>query len=71
VVIFSVFNEQGLRDQTKLNRLPKKIFHCHGKGQQIHYTIERVFIGTDEGILVIYDRNQGMYIYIYIYTSEN
>ena len=71
MVIFSVFNEQGLRDQTKLNRLPKKIFHCHGKGQQIHYTIERVFIGTDEGILVIYDRNQGMYIYIYIYMSEN
>ncbi|XP_052082566.1 rho guanine nucleotide exchange factor 10-like isoform X2 [Mytilus californianus] len=58
VLIFSVFNEQGLRDQTKLNRVPKKKFHCHGIGQQIHYTIERVFIGTDEGVLVIYDRNE-------------
>ncbi|XP_063410363.1 rho guanine nucleotide exchange factor 10-like protein [Mytilus trossulus] len=58
VLIFSVFNEQGLRDQTKLNRVPKKKFHCHGIGQQIHYTIERVFIGTDEGVLVIYDRDQ-------------
>lgn len=60
MLIFSVFNEQGLRDQTKLNRVPKKKFHCHGIGQQIHYTIERVFIGTDEGVLVIYDRDQGM-----------
>ncbi|XP_021375472.1 rho guanine nucleotide exchange factor 10-like isoform X2 [Mizuhopecten yessoensis] len=58
IVVFRLFNEAGRRDLSTTARKPRTRFFCHGIAMVIRAIDDRVFVGCNNGNLVIYDRGE-------------
>ncbi|XP_069119605.1 rho guanine nucleotide exchange factor 10-like isoform X2 [Argopecten irradians] len=57
IMVFRLFNEVGRRDLSTTARKPATHFYCHGIAMVIRAMDDRVFVGCNNGNLVIYDRD--------------
>uniref|UniRef100_A0A8W8JU68 DH domain-containing protein n=1 Tax=Magallana gigas TaxID=29159 RepID=A0A8W8JU68_MAGGI len=57
ILVYSLLDENGVRNFTSGGRKPRSKFYCHGIAVAIKYADDRVFVGLRDGKLVIYDRD--------------
>ncbi|XP_056013747.1 uncharacterized protein LOC125646134 isoform X6 [Ostrea edulis] len=58
ILVYSLLDENGVRNFTSGGRKPRSKFYCHGVAVAIRYADDRVFVGLRDGKLLIYDRDE-------------
>ncbi|XP_062618694.1 rho guanine nucleotide exchange factor 10-like isoform X2 [Saccostrea cucullata] len=57
ILVYSLLDENGVRNFTTGGRKPRSKFYCHGIAVAMKYADDRVFVGLRDGKLIIYDRD--------------
>ena len=60
ILVYSLLDENGVRNFTTGGRKPHSKFYCHGVAVAIKYAENRTFVGLRDGKLLIYDRDESM-----------
>ncbi|XP_078337280.1 uncharacterized protein LOC111137059 isoform X3 [Crassostrea virginica] len=58
ILVYSLLDENGVRNFTTGGRKPRSKFYCHGVAVAIKYADDRTFVGLRDGKLLIYDRDE-------------